>query len=458
MNPEALQREMLDGGGPAAAAGCGLARRPHIPPHHRALRTMPSSLPNLIGYSRAELEDLAGACGQPRYRGRQLYHGLYARLAADFSAFTDLARGLRERLAVGYIVGYPEVVREVASQDESVRYLLGLDDGEAVEAVYMPWRLERRQGRAVATPSGRALPGRMKPAKAAEPAEETGEPRTTLCISSQVGCVLDCKFCFTGQLGARRNLTAGEIVGQVLAIARARALWGAAKERDSSGAAAGESPALSARVPGNGPRRRPPRKARTSPRLNIVFMGQGEPLLNLAAVMKAVAILADTAACAVPLRRITISTAGMVPRIYDLAREPVRPKLAISLNASNDEQRSALMPINRKYPLGALLEACRAYPLRPREHLTFEYVMLDGVNDSDEDAERVARLLAGLAARVNLIPYNGGASLPFRSSPLERVYRYQHILRERGLPAFIRISRGQDIMAACGQLSLAGRA
>jgi 23S rRNA (adenine2503-C2)-methyltransferase len=155
------------------------------------------------------------------------------------------------------------------------------------------------------------------------------------------------------------------------------------------------------------------------------------------------------------LRRITISTAGIVPRIYDLARRPVRPRLAVSLNASNDEQRDQIMPINRKYPLSALLEACRTYPLRPRERLTFEYVMLQGLNDTDEDAARVARLLDGIPARVNLIPYNGGAALAYCSSPMERVYGFEKVLRERGVPTFIRISRGQDIMAACGQLSLA---
>ena len=196
---------------------------------------------------------------------------------------------------------------------------------------------------------------------------------------------------------------------------------------------------------------------RAAPRINIVFMGQGEPLLNLDSVMKAVGVLSDSAACGVPLRRITISTAGIVPRIYDLAREALRPKLAISLNASNDEQRDELMPINRKYPLRTLLDACRAYPLGPRERLTFEYVMLDGWNDTDADAVRVAGLLERIPARVNLIPYNGGTSLPYRSSSLERVYAFEKVLRERGVPAFIRISRGQDIMAACGQLSLSGR-
>jgi len=397
---------------------------------------MPTVTSNLVGLTRAELEDLALELGQPRYRGRQLYHGLYRRLLRSPDEFTTLDRATRRELAGRCEIAYPAVAREIASRDRSVRYLLGLADGESVEAVYMPWRAEQRNGRAVATPSGRELrshavgAGLMR-ALEHHAADDFEEPRTTLCISSQVGCAVGCAFCFTGLMGARRNLTPGEIVGQVLTIARERGLWGA-KDGESG------------------------HRAKSAPRVNIVFMGQGEPMLNLRAVMTAVGILADTEGCAIPLRRITISTAGIVPRIYDLAREGVRPKLAISLNASNDEQRDVLMPINRKYPLRALMEACRAYPLRPRERLTFEYVMLDGVNDAEADAVRVARMLEGLPSRVNLIPYNGGAALSYRPSPMERVYSFQQTLRERGVPAFIRISRGQDIMAACGQLSLEG--
>ena len=269
------------------------------------------------------------------------------------------------------------------SRDGAVRYLLRLEDGKSIEAVYMP-----------------------------------EEARTTLCVSSQVGCAVDCKFCFTALLGLIRNLTPGEIVGQVLAMVKAQRI--------------------------------PPRA-----RLNVVFMGMGEPLLNLPAVMTAVGILADPNGMGLPVRRITISTAGVVPRIADLAQEPVRPKLAVSLNASTDTQRNALMPLNRKYPLRQLLAACRAYPLRPREHLTFEYVMLDGVNDSDADAGRVADLLRGLRSKVNLIPYNSGPELVYRPSPLKRVIAFQEVLMNRRIPAYIRISRGQDVRAACGQLSLA---
>lgn len=339
---------------------------------------------SLLGLTRGELEQLAADCGQARYRGRQLYHGLYARRAREFSDFTDLDRNFRERLSTHYSIGLPTIEREFVSRDGSVRYLLGLEDGERAEAVYMP-----------------------------------EEDRTTLCISSQVGCAVDCRFCFTGLMGIKRNLTAGEITGQVLALCLARHI---------------------------------PRRAR----LNVVFMGMGEPLLNLGPVMKAVQILADPEGVSMTLRRIAVSTSGIVPRIYDFAREPVRPKLAISLNASTDEQRTALMPINRKYPLNELLRACREFPLRPRERLIFEYIMIAGINDADADAARVADLLRGVPSKVNLIPYNSGAELPYRAPPLERVLAFQKVLMERHVPAFIRISRGQDIMAACGQLSLEG--
>jgi 23S rRNA (adenine2503-C2)-methyltransferase len=350
--------------------------------------TETSTRTNLLGLGRDELERLAVESGRAAYRGRQLYHAIYGRRKRDFGAMTDLDGELRALLECRYEVAYPEILREFTSRDGSVRYLLGLSDGRTVESVYMP-------------------------------TEQGDTDRATLCISSQVGCAVDCKFCFTGLLGLGRNLTAGEIVGQVLTLVEVRSI---------------------------------PPKAR----LSVVFMGQGEPLLNLGPLMKAVSLLASTDGCGIALRRITVSTVGIVPRIYDLAREPVRPKLAISLNASNEEQRTALMPINRKYPLKDLMDACRAYPLRPRERLTFEYVMLDSINDSDADARRVAELCRGVPARVNLIPYNGGVQLPYRASPLRRVLHFQKVLGERGVPTFIRVSRGQDIMGACGQLSLAG--
>jgi len=339
---------------------------------------------NLLGLNLEELENLAVSFGQPRYRGRQIYHGIYVRRVRDFSGLTDLNRDFRDAIASHQGIIYPQVEREFSSRDGAVRYLFRLADGNMIETVYMP-----------------------------------EEDRTTLCLSSQVGCALDCRFCFTALLGAKRNLTAGEIIGQVLAVT------------------AGQKVACGAR-------------------LNLVFMGMGEPLLNLPQVTKAVRILADPKGLGVSLRRITISTVGIVPRIEELARDSMRPKLAISLNASHDEQRSALMPINKKYPLADLLRVCRAYPLRPWEHLTFEYVLLDGFNDSDADARRVADLLRDLRAKVNLIPYNSGPELPFRAPQFERVVAFQKILTDRRVPTFIRISRGQDIRAACGQLSLEG--
>ncbi len=337
---------------------------------------------NLLGLGSGELEEFARACGQPSYRGKQVYRAIYARRECDFMGMTELDRRFREFLSAGYRIALPESREKFESRDGSCRHVLTLRDGAAIETVFMP-----------------------------------EDNRITLCLSSQVGCAVDCRFCFTGLLGLRRNLTAGEIVGQVLALLRDQH--------------------LPARV-----------------RLNVVFMGMGEPLLNLRNVLKAVKLLADPEGVGVALRRITLSTSGIVPRILELARETVRPKLAISLNASTDEQRTALMPLNRTYPLKALLAACRGYPLRPRERLTFEYVLLEGINDSDRDAARVAELLRGIRSKVNLIPYNSGPELPYRSPPLERVLAFQEVLTGRGLPAFIRISRGQDVMGACGQLSL----
>jgi 23S rRNA (adenine2503-C2)-methyltransferase len=228
---------------------------------------------------------------------------------------------------------------------------------------------------------------------------------------------VDCQFCLTAQLGLIRNLTAGEIVAQVLLPLE-----------ENKGALA--------------------------PQTNIVLMGQGEPLLNFENVMAALRIVLDPEGVGISPKHVTLSTSGIVPGIERLGQEKVRPKLAISLNASNDEQRDRLMPINRKYPLRVLLEACAKYPLRPWEHLTFEYVMLGGVNDSAEDARRVVKLLAPLkSVKVNLIPWNPG-ELPYQESSAERIEEFRRILVERGVPAFVRYSRGRDVMAACGQLAL----
>ncbi len=240
--------------------------------------------------------------------------------------------------------------------------------------------------------------------------------RSTICISSQVGCPVDCKFCLTALLGLERHLTAGEIAGQVLRVAADNSLEANAD------------------------------------RVNIVMMGQGEPLLNLANVIKATRLLTDPEGMAISPRRITLSTSGIIPKIDELAKEAVRtPKLAISLNASNEEQRRELMPITRKYHLAELMEACRRYPLRPWEKLTFEYVLLKGVNDTDADARRVVKLLANLNAKVNLIALNPGPGIPFSTPLPERVASFQAIVK-RALPCFVRRPRGLDVFAACGQL------
>ncbi|HEU4387361.1 MAG TPA: 23S rRNA (adenine(2503)-C(2))-methyltransferase RlmN [Blastocatellia bacterium] len=243
--------------------------------------------------------------------------------------------------------------------------------------------------------------------------------RDTICISSQVGCALACDFCMTGVIGLKRNMTAGEIVSQVTLVLND--VYGPGVELPHG--------------------------------TNIVMMGMGEPLLNYDAVMKAVRLFSDQDGLGISPRRVTLSTAGVVPRIFDLAKEEIRPRLAVSLTAANDETRNRLFPINRKYPLVELMEACRRYPLGERERLTFEYVMLAGVNDSDRDARSLVKLLSGIRAKVNLIPHNPAPELAYESSSLERIVGFQKVLTEAGIAAFIRRPRGQDVSAACGQLA-----
>ncbi len=240
--------------------------------------------------------------------------------------------------------------------------------------------------------------------------------RQTICISTQAGCAVDCHFCLTAQLGLIRNLAAGEIVGQVLIALE--------ENREN-----------------------------LAPQTNIVLMGQGEPLLNYDATMAAVRILLDPKGVGLAPRHVTLSTSGIVPGIERLGQEKIRPRLAISLNASSDEQRDALMPINRKYPLAVLLDACRRYPLGPREYVPMAYVLLGGVNDTPEDARRVVRLLSHFRTKVNLIPWNPG-NLPYRAPTPESIEAFKNVLLEKGVPAFVRYSRGQDVFAACGQLAL----
>jgi 23S rRNA (adenine2503-C2)-methyltransferase len=326
-----------------------------------------------------EIENLLGP-QQPSYRARQLYDALYRKQVADLSQISNLPRPLRQHLADSGNLGSLTLERRYDSSDGTKRYLLQLPDNRTVETVLMP-----------------------------------EEHRHTVCISSQVGCPVDCKFCLTALMGLERNLTAGEIVGQVLYVARENGL-----------------------------------KA-TGSRLNVVMMGMGEPLLNLPNVLKATRLLLDPEGIGMSPKRITVSTAGIIPQMQELGRSRVRPKLAISLNASSEEQRRELMPITRKYHLKDLIEACSRYPLRPWEKLTFEYVLLKGVNDTEADAKRVVRLLAHLNCKVNLIALNPGPGIPFETPDPEQVNQFQDIVR-RSVPCFVRKPRGRDAFAACGQL------
>jgi len=360
----------------------------------------------LLGKSKDELREMCVAMGEPGYRGAQIYHALYAERKCDVGQITNLPAGLRARLAAEATITMPVVKQRFESRDGSVRYLFALAgkekegiDGEGAEGTEGP---EKRRT--------------LRPASV-EAVFMPSEGRQTICVSTQAGCAVDCQFCMTAQLGLIRNLTAGEIVAQVLLPLEEH-------------------------------------KERLAPRTNIVLMGQGEPLLNYEAVMAALRILLDNAGVRIAPRHATLSTSGIVPGIERLAAEKVRPKLAISLNASCDEQRDRLMPINKKYPLQVLLEACKKFPRGTREYVTFEYVLLGGVNDSPEDARRVATMMTDLGrVKVNLIPWNPGA-LPFAEPTEERVNAFHKILMERGVPAFTRYSRGRDVMAACGQLAL----
>jgi 23S rRNA (adenine2503-C2)-methyltransferase len=350
---------------------------------------------NLLGMSQDELRALVVRMGEPAYRGGQIYHALYSERQLDVAAMSNLPLALRERLAREASVRLPKIVRTYASADGTVRYVLGLEGGAA------------------ASGGDEARP--VKPATV-ETVFMPDENRQTICISTQAGCAVDCHFCLTATLGLIRNLTDGEIVGQVLI-------------------ALGEN------------------RERLKPQTNVVLMGQGEPLLNFDPVMGALRILLDPNGLAITPKHTTLSTSGILPGIEKLALEPVRPKLAISLNASSNEQRDKIMPINKKYPIEALLDVCAKYPLRPWEHLTFEYVLLGGFNDSPDDARRVAKLLANLRVKVNLIPWNPG-DLPYDEPDQRRIDEFQRILTAKDVPAFVRYSRGQDVMAACGQLAL----
>jgi 23S rRNA (adenine2503-C2)-methyltransferase len=334
---------------------------------------------NLAEMELAELEQAFEAMGRPRFHARQLYRWVHRRAISDFSAMTDLGVDLRGELASAFAVSAPEVVRKDVSSDGTIKFLLRLEDGKLIESVFIP-----------------------------------DTPSMTFCVSTQVGCAMKCAFCLTGKMGLDRNLTAGEIAGQVRVLAR---------ELDML-----DKP------------------------FNIVLMGMGEPLHNYDATMRALRILHEPHGLSISPRRITLSTVGVLPALQRLAGEPLMPNLAISLHATTEDTRDRLVPVNRKYGLEDLLNACRAFPLKKRNRITFEYVMLDGVNDSPADARRLVKLMHGIKSKINLLPLNEAAGIDFRRPDDARVNEFARILAESGLTVSVRKSRGRDIRAACGQL------
>jgi 23S rRNA (adenine2503-C2)-methyltransferase len=396
----------------------------------------------LLGKSAEELSALCVELGEPAYRGAQLYQALYVERIFDIASMTTLPAALRERLANGARITSPIVRQRYVSQDGSVRYLFALPGSETSKS---------KEFNTESTEDREKKMRVVRPASV-EAVFMPSEGRQTICISTQAGCAVDCQFCLTAQLGLIRNLTAGEMVAQVLLPLKEM------EEREIGGQKETEkkAPAVdpSATLRASGGRYTEGEPGGLAARTNVVLMGQGEPLLNFENVMGALRILLDADGVGLSPKHVTLSTSGIVPGIERLGKEEVRPKLAISLNASCDEQRDVLMPINKKYPLKMLMEACRNYPLRNWEHLTFEYVMLGGVNDVAEDARRVVRLLGPLTrVKVNLIPWNPG-ELPYKESGAETIEEFRRILVEKGVPAFVRYSRGRDVMAACGQLAL----
>jgi 23S rRNA (adenine2503-C2)-methyltransferase len=343
---------------------------------------------NLVGLSREELEAEMLSIGLEKFRARQLWHWIYHRGSTDFAEMTTLAKPVREKLADVYIVARPTVVKDLKSADGTRKWLLRMPDGQEVESVHIP-----------------------------------EEDRGTLCVSSQVGCTLTCRFCHTGTQRLVRNLDSAEIVAQVMLA------------RDMLG----EWPA-------------PPDGRMLS---NIVMMGMGEPLFNYDNVAKALKIVMDGDGISISKRRITLSTSGVVP-MMERCGEELNVNLAVSLHAVNDELRDIIMPINRKYPLRDLMEACRNYPgLSNARRITFEYVMLKGINDTPADARALVKLLEGIPAKINLIPFNEWPGAPYERSTARAIQVFGDIVNNAGYASPVRTPRGEDIMAACGQLKSA---
>lgn len=340
---------------------------------------------NLKALTGDGLKAFVSGMGLPAFRAKQLLRWIYERHAESIGDITEFSKELRERLSETAHISNLKAGKRLISGDRTEKFLFELEDNETIESVLIP-----------------------------------DKDRLTLCISSQAGCAMGCRFCLTGSLGLRRNLRAHEIVDQVISVMRARNA-----EPEVGDAGRGQV-------------------------TNIVLMGMGEPLANFNEVVDA--LWRMTGLMKISKRRITLSTAGIAPKISVLARKAPRVNLAISLNATTDEQRDRLMPVNKKYPLKDLLLACREFPLEPGRRITFEYVMLDGVNDSADDAIRLSRLLRGIRCKVNLIPFNAYEGADFKRPPDGKILSFQKILRDNNFTALIRKSKGQDIRAACGQL------
>ena len=360
----------------------------HRPATDRSTGAADNDRIDLIGLSRETLAAEVAALGEPAFRARQLWHWVYFRGARDFSEMTSLSKAFRERLGDRYRIGRPRATQAAHSTDGTRKWLFRFADGREIETVFIP-----------------------------------EEDRGTLCVSSQVGCTLSCRFCHTGTQRLVRNLEQGEIVGQIMAARDALGEW--------------SSPAGERAI------------------TNIVMMGMGEPLYNFDNVKRALGIVMDAAGIALSRRRITLSTAGVVPMMRRCGEE-IGVNLAISLHAVTDELRDEIVPLNRKYPIDELLAACRAYPgVNNARRITFEYVMLKGVNDSPADARELARLLRGIPSKVNLIPFNPWPGAPYECSPPDAVERFAETVAAAGYTATVRRPRGLDIMAACGQLKSA---
>jgi len=388
-------------------------------------------VPALFGKSLSDLTELMQSFEQKPYRARQVWEALYPQRVASVEDMTTLSQTLREQMmAAGWSVELPEIVQTARSVDGTERYLMRMADGETVETVWMPDGDggERGDGSEAAEEEATEQVdaeeavkagywdrrGNGRPRSSFGTLAEKGYRRATICISSQVGCAVNCQFCLTAKLGIKRNLTAGEIAGQVAAVLNRHAIQ-IGKDR-----------------------------------INLVFMGMGEPFLNYDEFMGSVRLLVE--GIGVPESRMTVSTSGILPGIERFATEDVRPKLALSLNASNDVVREQVMPITRKWKIAELLAACNRIPLRTREWVTFEYVLLGGVNDQPEHAREVLALLKGMRAKVNLIVWNPGPGVDYVQPKPEDVERFQRMLIEGGMPTYIRRPRGRDIYAACGQL------